>query len=161
MLGVDISIDDEIIRQFDKLSNDLTDSINFGILGEKGRSLIIERTLAGVDVDGVQFVPYSKDYLQFKQERGGKHFSGKVDLNLDGNMLAAISSRSDKDSSEIFFIYDPKDNEDDDQTKARKHNQGFKPTNLPKREFFGLSDLDSDILGDLASRNLQDFINNL
>ena len=155
MLNVNISIDDEIIAQFNKLETGLVDAIDFGVLAQKESGLIIDRTHQGADVDGVQFQEYSEDYFQFKKERGGKHFTGIVDLDFDGLMLAAIDTRHFPDSSEIFFVAK------DEREKARKHNEGFAPTRLPKREFFGVSDIDAEILGEMAKRDIKTFIDKL
>lgn len=49
--------------------------------------IIRRRTLAGVDVDGRQFVPYSKGYARLKVASGRNR---SVNLTLGGGMLAGL-----------------------------------------------------------------------
>lgn len=93
---------------------------------------IKERTLLGKDVKGKAFARYSKKTLEYKAKRGGRFFSGKVNLNDKGKMFSAIQYKRVAHNAAIVGI-----TREEEQIKALAHMRGS--GKLPKREFFGLN----------------------
>ena len=93
---------------------------------------ITNRTLDGETINGGKFKKYSKKYAEFK---GVSRSS--VDLFLEGDMLENIGRRSSKEKAGTVFIQMKKGLE---TKKAFNHNTG---DTLPKREFFGLTDIEA------------------
>ena len=93
---------------------------------ESAKLEIIDRTLAGKQIDGKQFKKYSKAYAQFKQRHGRKT---NVDLTYTGRMLAAINHTVEDHGLFLLGIIDFKANE---QGQKARWNQETRP-------FFGLS----------------------
>lgn len=61
------------------------------LLGEIGAFInfaIKKRTMAGVDVDGSTFIPYTPSYALFRQEKGR---SPRVNLFFTGSMMSAMT----------------------------------------------------------------------
>ena len=96
-------------------------------------TLMVDRTIAGTDKNGKPFDDYSENYEKIKAKRGGKHFTGEVNLNDKGHMLGNLTFKATKVTSFLFF---PKPLE---QSKALGHIKGVKKNNLPIRDFFGLT----------------------
>ena len=91
-----------------------------------------QRTLNGDDINGSTFTPYSEDYAK---KKGVSRNS--VDLVLTGEMLSSFEeSQVQKNVVKIKIA------EGDNTLKAYNHNVG---DTLPKRQFFGLNDVDSII----------------
>lgn len=51
---------------------------------------IFDRTNRGIDKNGTRFPPYSKGYIKSLDFKNAGKSAGKVDLQLSGDMLAAI-----------------------------------------------------------------------
>jgi hypothetical protein len=90
-----------------------------------GGSLLVatirDRTLAGMDVDGAPFAPYSEAYA--KRKAGGLGH-GRVDLfgaDHHTHMLNALQTVVDSDASFGVGIY----TNDELETRARVHNEGL------------------------------------
>jgi hypothetical protein len=100
---------------------------------------IVERTTQGKDKDGKRFAGYSKAYkdsLDFKV--AGK--SGKVDLQLSGDMLAAIEAL-DVTRRSITIGFEP---DSDENAKADGNIRGTygqsKPIPGKARDFLGITE---------------------
>jgi len=100
---------------------------------------IVERTTQGKDKDGKRFAGYSKAYkdsLNFKV--AGK--SGKVDLQLSGDMLAAIEAL-DVTRRSITIGFEPGS---DENAKADGNIRGTygqsKPIPGKERDFLGITE---------------------
>lgn len=89
-----------------------------------------QRTLNGDDINGSSFTPYSEDYAK---KKGVSKES--VDLVLSGEMLSSF-----EDAQTQKNIVKIKIAEGENTLKAYNHNVG---DTLPKRQFFGLNDVDS------------------
>lgn len=100
---------------------------------------IVNRTDKGIDVDGEKFVGYSKAYkasLDFKN--AGK--SSKVDLQLSGDMLAALKVLADKgDTLTIGFEKGSVENGKADGNIRGTYGKP-KPNPFLARDFLGISD---------------------
>lgn len=90
---------------------------------------IVQRTTKGVDVNDKSFKDYSPQYKKYRAEKL-KRPTGVVNLQVTGQMLAAIRQTISKKESKVVGIIDF-----GDETN-RKKAQG----NSRYRDFFGLSD---------------------
>ena len=93
---------------------------------------MIERTQSGVDRNGREFKPYTKEYAE---EKGVSR--SDVDLTLLGDMLLSIQGESDGSAVQLKI-------EGEEAPKAYGHITGFKghptiPNGKYKRDFFGLT----------------------
>ena len=98
---------------------------------------IYDRTNDGLDKRGRPFKPYSKEYIDSMSGRIGRKGS-KVDLQLSGDMLAAMKlKKSSKGSIEIGF------SDSENRAKAEGNilgSYGQSSANPSKaRDFFGIS----------------------
>lgn len=116
---------------------------NFALLRIK------ERTLAGKDVHGKPFVPYSEKYMRFRKSKGRP--TDDVDLFFSGGMMAAMQQRPIERGVQLFFA------SAQEAAKAHGHNTGFNGRNpSKKREFFALSDKDVNEIRDIVEEGLRD-----
>jgi hypothetical protein len=102
---------------------------------------IVERTTQGKDKDGKRFAGYSKAYkdsLDFKV--AGK--SGKVDLQLSGDMLAALRHLKNYDTNRSIVVGFEEDSEEN--AKADGNIRGTygqsKPIPGKARDFLGITE---------------------
>lgn len=93
------------------------------------------RTLKGIDFGGKSFAPYSKTYAAFRTKKGWP--TDKVDLFFSGQMFGAMDWETVDDGVRIFF------NDTTAAAKAHGLHHGYKPHNLPARQFFEASDEDA------------------
>ena len=148
MIKVDAKWDgiDNLVFSLNDLANNSVDKELMSQVGAYVMLQIKTRTLAGKDVSGNAFVPYSSDYAFFRDETG--HDTSNVNLFFRGHMLAAMDANADDTSVEIYF------NDAQQAAKAHGHNYGSAKTGLPQREFFALSEDDvekiKDMIGDHA-----------
>ena len=78
-----------IRRSFGRLPDlKLTDRETMRAIGELVRERITRRTLAGQDVEGQPFEPYSDGYAKRKSEALG---TTRVDLAVSGEMLGGLT----------------------------------------------------------------------
>jgi hypothetical protein len=140
---------------------------------ERQRTRILQRTAAGMDVNGAAFTPYSAGYAKQKSRYGR---GGTVDLrgrnapNMLQAMVTTSGSTTDGDSDTpadggSIGFYDDRSamlaqvhNEGAtirtrQGTGKRKAGRGAGSFAMPKREFFGASDEDmNDMHADIGSR---------
>ena len=93
---------------------------------------IKDRTIAGEDVQGHDFIAYSKSYKKWRKKKGYK--TSPVDLTLSGHMLSAMTETHNNEEAKIFFV------NTSDPTGASAPDKAF--WNNKDREFFGLSKQD-------------------
>lgn len=99
---------------------------------EIAKATIESRTLDGKTVNGGRFKKYSKEYADFKGVT-----RDSVDLFLDGDMLDGIGRRKSKEKKSTIFLQ---------MKKGLQTKKGFNHTSgdtVPKREFFGLTDMEA------------------
>jgi hypothetical protein len=90
-----------ISRNFPPLDETvLVDKDDWGRIGRLARERIIRRTLEGKDEHGSPFQAYSDGYLK-QREAAGK--GSRVDLQLSGEMLRAITVEPDDDGVTLAF----------------------------------------------------------
>jgi len=133
MIKVEINAK-KVVRDLDSLSSDIHDVVGKETLKAAllASTEIKKRTLSGRDVGGRAFKRYAQSTLKRKQGRGGRFFSGNVDLNDTGKMMAAMQARKTGPlAAKVFFVSKKQ------RDKAIAHNTGS--GRLPKRNFFGLS----------------------
>ena len=99
------------------------------------------------------FTQYSEAYKRYKERKLG---TARVNLNQTGGMRSAMQTRrrgsDEKPIVEIYFIgAGPKS----PALLARYHNEGT--GDLPKREFFGLSEQDQQFVLEDYRENLELF----
>ncbi len=75
---------------------------DWGRVGRLARERVVLRTLQGRDEDDRAFQPYSAGYLEQKLEAGA---SGRVDLQLSGEMLRAITVEPDDTGVTLRFSH--------------------------------------------------------
>ena len=101
---------------------------------------IVNRTDQGKDKDGRRFPGYSKSYKESLDFKVAGKSLGRVDLQLSGDMLAALSVL-DKTQRSVIIGFEPGSEEN---AKADGNIRGTygKPTPDPKkaRDFLGISD---------------------
>jgi hypothetical protein len=100
---------------------------------------IVNRTDKGIDVDGEKFAKYSKGYIDSLNFKIAGKSKGKVNLQLSGDMLAALKVLKDKgDSLTIGF-----EKGSDENAKADGNIRGTygkdKPNPFLSRDFLGIS----------------------
>lgn len=99
---------------------------------------IKERTLAGRDVEGNPFAPYSARYAFFRQKKGRP--IDKVDLFFTGSMQSSMTHEATQDSVRVFFM------PTQDRSGASNPAKAFWLNK--KRRFFAISEQDrKDITG--------------
>ena len=99
-------------------------------LSLQGITEIFENTVErGKDKNDKAFKSYSKSYIEKKKERGGKFFTGKVNLFDKGHMLGNLDHIVVNRSS--AFLHFPVIQQ---RLKASGHIKGSRI--LPKRDFF-------------------------
>ena len=147
---MNIEIDNRaVIRHIENLGINAINAIKFDELAAKGKQIILERTDSGNDVDGNAFADYSPSYIAFKSKT---HSDLGVNLQYSNNMLNSIVSEGRNEEGIISFA-DSRMAE-----RAAKHNEGL---GVPKREFFGLNDDDSAVLGEMAERHIGIYLDSL
>jgi len=102
---------------------------------------IVNRTDQGKDKDGRKFAGYSKSYkesLDFKV--AGK--TNKVDLQLSGDMLAALEHLKQHDTNRSIIVGFENGSEENAKADGNIRGTYGKPTPNPKkaRDFLGISD---------------------
>ncbi len=101
---------------------------------------IVNRTTKGIDKDGDKFQKYSKSYKESLDFKVAGKSAGKVDLQLSGDMLAALEVL-DKTSRSVTIGFEPGSEEN---AKADGNIRGTygKPTPDPKkaRDFLGITE---------------------
>ena len=161
-----------------RLSNVKKSLLTRAMMGQMGGhavGLIIERTEEeGKDKDGKSFVKYSKEYLEFKKERGGKFFSNKVNLMDEGHMLGNLDFSVSNDKR--VFLHLPKSDEKLNASghingqgrltisshsrtsiKGNKFNVGnYKREGLKKRNFFGLTNKEKKEVMKIPEKSLKE-----
>ena len=101
---------------------------------------IVNRTDKGIDADGEKFAKYSKGYIKSLDFQNAGKSKGKVNLQLSGDMLAALKVLKDKgDSLTIGF-----DKGSVENAKADGNIRGTYGTDKANpflsRDFLGISD---------------------
>lgn len=91
-------------------------------MAQVGINIIQERTKSGVGYKDGAFKPYSESYAAFRAEKGA---TLTPNLELSGNMLGAMTSKSDHKKAVIFFS-------SKDESEKAAHNNKTRP-------FFGFS----------------------
>jgi len=114
----------------EKILNEAASYIDFKIL---------ERTAAGVDVYGDEFIPYAPLTVRLRNEKGLP--TKRVDLFFTGQMLNALTHDSSPDVGRVFFLPGGSPSASE---KALKNNQ--------TRSFFGVSDEDVDNVYDIVDK---------
>lgn len=117
---------------------------------------ILERAESGRDVDGKRFKKYSKSYIDSDDFKAFGKDPGKVNLRLTGDMLELMDVVNETKNT---FTIGWDDSEEG--TKAHGHITG--KGNLPRRDFFGLTNKDiesikSEFKSDVISEGEPDFI---
>ena len=103
---------------------------------------IVNRTDKGIDADGEKFAPYSKGYLKSLNFKIAGKSKAKVDLQLSGDMLAALKVLKDKgDSLTIGFERGSVENAKADGNIRGTYGQP-KPNPFLSRDFLGISDVE-------------------
>lgn len=86
-MGISVTRDFGPLDEIELLTKD-----DFGRVGRLARERIILRTLQGRDENDRAFAPYSPEYAKQKAKQGA---SGRVNLQLSGAMLQAITVEPD------------------------------------------------------------------
>jgi hypothetical protein len=97
---------------------------------------IIERTLSGIDKDGVRFAAYSKSYINTDVFKIYAKSPAEVNLKLTGEMLASLKVTPSQALITIELIGS------ENKAKAHGHKYGIrtKSGRRVKRDFLGLPD---------------------
>lgn len=98
---------------------------------------IVERTQGGVDKNGKRFPKYSKAYIESLDFKNAGKSPGKVDLQLSGDMLAAMSLLKEKDGQIVIGI-DPKSEEAGRAEGNILGSYGGEPNKKRARDFLGI-----------------------
>jgi len=103
---------------------------------------IIKRTQSGKDIHDRPFVPYSKQYAEYKQENDRSATPVNLTYNFDmlGSIFFDVNQAGGNLSGRLFIpgvVNVANTKTPNAATKAYMHNNGV--GKMPKREFFGLS----------------------
>lgn len=119
-------------------------------VAEKIRKRIYDRTLAGRDVEGKAFAPYSAAYRNWLAATGAGS-TGKVDLYFTGGMLESMSARGEKDKGVVYFA----SSRGEELMLYHMRGEG----GLPQRQFFAVSDEDVEELMKKMEDHLEEVFN--
>jgi hypothetical protein len=133
---MEIEIDYKTIASIEtrllKTNKDLVNQDILLSLAQQLKDSIILRTFSGVDYRGNKFKKYKKDYADSKGVT--PEDVNLYSTNTGNHMINDIAKRViSNDTSELYF------RSADKQELARKHMEGI---GTPKREFFGIGDMD-------------------
>ena len=106
---------------------------------------IVDRTQRGVDKDGKKFPGYSKSYLASLDFRNAGKSPSKVDLQLSGDMLAALELLSER-NGRLMIGFENGTEENDRAEGNRLGSYGGDPNPKKARDFLGI---DRDKLAEL------------
>ena len=101
-------------------------------LGREIIDIIINRTLAGRDINNDSFVGYSKTYRESEEFEDWRKSATQVNLRLTGDMQESLFVENTFGTHVTIGF-----REELEAAKAHGHNNGSRI--LPKREWFGLS----------------------
>jgi hypothetical protein len=121
----------DLIKKLDRLKlNNRQSQLLLDEIGSYMLPAIEIRTLAGKDVDGNAFKPYTPKYALFRLENNRQ--ASPVNLKFSGTMLGAMTHEADSNKVRLFFlnVTDPSDTRV--PAKAFFLNE--------QREFFAISD---------------------
>lgn len=98
---------------------------------------IVERTQNGKDKDGKKFPGYSKSYIQSLDFKNASKSPSKVDLQLSGDMLAAIALLSES-SGNLRIGFKNNTLENDKAEGNILGSYGREPSAKKARDFLGI-----------------------
>lgn len=144
--------DGELQVDLSKIKSKMLTRIIMGKMAAKAVTLMFKRVVTeGKDKTGKSFKKYSRGYLDHKKKRGGKFFTGKVNLFDGGDMMGDL--QFDVESDKRAFLHFPKSQE---SLKVSGHIHGSR--RLPKRDFFGLTSKEEKALLLIPKRHLEEII---
>lgn len=128
-----------ISRRFKALRGALNGNSKKAMLSAvmQARTIIAQRTAKGVDVNGTDFIPYTKAYSAFRKKAGR---SERPNLMFSGRMLGNMQVKANNRKGEIFF------SRSEEGRKAAFNNE--------RRRFFDLSSGELDRVRDVYFRRL-------
>jgi len=129
-----------VAKRVGKKGKELSDSIKLALLktGLVGANIIEERTSKGKGFKGGAFKKYNSVYAAFRASKGR---STKPDLRFTGQMMSAMTVKSNSREAEIYFT------RAEESKKAAMNNK--------KRPFFGFSRSEERKLGKVFFRALK------
>jgi len=135
-MSSEVEIDEKqyqsIINRLDKFGNKVTRQDILLQLAQKAKDIIFLRTFQHKDINGNPFKPYNKKYAEAKgvSKEAVNLYSQEVGNHMLNDMTARVLNN---DAGEVYFRSREK------AELAYKHMEGI---NTPKREFFGISNLE-------------------
>ncbi|MCK5616616.1 hypothetical protein KAR91_82915 [Candidatus Pacearchaeota archaeon] len=132
-MKVTLTGDGELQADLTKFERKLLTREIMGQMAGEANTLIVDRTLKGIDKEGNPFANYSESYERIKAKRGGKFFAGKANLHDKGHMLGNMTFKATEDTAFLYFT------KPEEQSKALGHIKGVQKRGLPIRDFFGLT----------------------
>lgn len=109
--------------------------IDLELSGDLMRSIILERTARGVDVDGNAFAPYSQPYAKKRAKSGRK--AAPVDLLWSRRMLQSLRIVVNKALNEVALVVYGSE----ESVRAAAHNEGA--AKMPRRRWLAASQADA------------------
>lgn len=125
-----------------KMTKELSPILERAALGAQGliKSRVVEK---GKDVNEAPFEPYSPSYLKKKKEKGGRFFKNHVNLFSSGLLMGVMGSSGSfdtrKPSNNSIMLYVS----GGPAKYGLRHQIG---DNAPKREWFGLSKREAEVI---------------
>lgn len=98
---------------------------------------MVDRTQRGIDKDGKKFPKYSKEYIKSLDFKNAGKSASKVDLQLSGDMLAAIRLLSQKPGS-LTIGFENGTKENDKAEGNIEGSYGGDPNPAKARDFLGI-----------------------
>lgn len=128
-----------ISRRFNALRGALKGNQKKAMLSAvlQARTIIAQRTAKGVDVNGTDFIPYTKAYSAFRKKAGR---SERPNLMFTGRMIGSMQVKANARKGEIFF------SRSEESKKAAFNNQ--------RRRFFDLSNDELDRVRNVYFRRM-------
>ena len=125
-------------------------------IGEKTIATIRARTLAGTDMDGHRFAPYSAAYARRRRAAG---LSGTPNLSVSGGLLRAMRWQRAGALTRIY-VATSRRGRISDYDLARIHHYGARAgrrhnVEIPSRPFFGLTSAEWATVRDVAAQAIR------
>lgn len=105
-------------------------------IASNARRMMIDRTKSGIDIDGIGFTGYNKDYAKYKSERGRN--TSVVNLEFTSQMHQSLSQKTIPEGVMVYY---------EDRNRANiaiAHQRGY--GRLPERKHFGLTDQQAETI---------------
>ena len=121
-------------------------------VGLAAERIIRKRTREGLDVHGDPFAPYSESYADRRERKELPTGTVNLQFSLYDGMLTTLTSEVGPDLEEVTLYF----SDDEKAEIAGYHHTGAGDN--PKREFFDLSDEETEKIAELIGEEIDDLL---